>query len=437
MEDGSFWVPLMSVIGLIFMSAFFSGSETGLTSVARPIIHKLKMEGDRRAIIVSKLRENKERLIGAILLGNNVVNIAASAIATSLAIEYLGESGVIYATAIMTLLVLVFAEVLPKTYAVRHAEQVALAVAPAFVWITKVLSPFTMAVQAIVDRVISFISSETHAEMSGVEVLRGAVELYHEEGGVEKDDKDMLSGIFDLGDTEVAQIMVHHSDMVSVNIDQPIEAFVKFIANSSHSRIPLWKGSPNKIVGIIHAKDVFKAIQNHDGDTGSIELAPFIREPLFIPETKTLKNQLKDFQYQQRHIAMVVDEFGSVTGMITLEDILEEVVGEIDDEYDTPSVRRIRRFKNGSYNVDGALTIRELNRELGWSLSDEDAMTIAGYVMAEAQRIPEKDELFEIGDYMFKIIKKEGTQITLIKIRKLDDEKNDNDVEVEENDEEN
>lgn len=433
MEDGSFLIPFLFVLGLIFVSGFFSGSETGLTSVARPKIHKLKMEGNKRAIIVSKLREDKERLIGAILLGNNVVNIAASAIATSLAITYLGESGVVYATAIMTLLVLVFAEVLPKTYAVRNAEQVALAVAPMFVLITKILSPFTMAVQLVVDRVISLVSSSSQDEMSGVEVLRGAVDLYHEEGDVLKEDKDMLSGIFDLGDTEIEQIMVHRSDMETINIEKPITEIAHSIANSTHSRFPAWKDSPDNIIGVVHAKDVFKATQNHDGEAQSIDVMALVRKAMFVPEKKTLKNQLKDFQANKYHLAMVVDEFGSVTGMVTLEDIIEEIVGEIDDEHDAPKTKPIRRFKNGSYNIIGDISIRELNRELGWSLSHEDAMTLAGYILAHAQRIPEIDELFEIGDYMFRILKKEGTQITLVKIRKLDDEKKQL-IEAEEND---
>ncbi len=421
MDSTAILIPLLSVFGLIFLSAFFSGSETGLISVSRAKIHKLKMDGNRRAITVSKLREDKERLIGAILLGNNIVNIAASAIATSIAIQFVGEAGVIFATAIMTVLVLVFAEVLPKTYAVRHAEQVALMVAPAFVLITKLLSPFTNAVQFVVDKLISWISIAPEEKMSGVEVLRGAVDMYHKEGDVLKEDKDMLSGIFDLGDTEVKEIMIHRSDMISVNIDDKIENIVEFVAHSPHSRIPMWKGSPDNIIGIIHIKDIFKEVQICKGELGKIKLKPLLRKPWFVPETTTLKNQLKAFQENQRHIALVVDEFGCVTGLITLEDIIEEVVGEIEDEHDAPSEKKIRRFKDGSYNVDGDIPIRTLNREFSWNLSDEDSTTLAGYIMADVQRIPVAGEVFEIDDLMFKILEKEKNQLTRIKIRKLDD----------------
>lgn len=419
MEDSSFLIPFLSVMGLIFVSAFFSGSETGLTSVARAKIHKLKMEGNERAIILSKLREDKERLIGAILLGNNVVNIAASAIATALAIRYLGETGVIIATVVMTVLVLVFAEVLPKTYAVRHAEKVALFVAPAFVLITKILAPFTMAVQVVVNRTINLFSSGEQEDMSGVEILRGAVEMYHEQGEVEKEHKDMLSGILDLDDTTIEEVMVHRSDMTAVSINEPVEKIVDFIANSSHSRIPLWKGSPEKIVGIVHTKDVFKASHNHEGNLASIDLEPLIRKPWFAPETTLLKNQLDAFRAKQRHFALVVDEFGSVSGLVTLEDILEEVVGEIEDEHDKPNRGRIRRCKNGAYNVDGDISIRDLNKELEWNLPEDDVTTIAGIVLAEAQSIPDVGDIFESGDFMFKVLKKQGTQITRVQMRKI------------------
>ena len=301
MEESSFLTPFLSVMGLIILSAFFSGSETGLTSVARAKIHKLKMEGNKRAITLSKLREDKERLIGAILLGNNVVNIGASALATSLAIQYLGESGVFYATGVMTVLVLVFAEVLPKTYAVRNAESVALLVAPVFVFITKILSPFTMAVQKVVNFTIGLFSEGEKDDMSGLEILRGAVELYHEEGGVEKEHKDMVGGILDLEDTTIEEVMIHRSDMVSINIDEPIEKILSFIANSSHSRIPLWKGSSERVVGIVHSKDVLKAVQNNKKGGEQIDITDLMREPWFAGKydikkpTKYISFQPKTF----------------------------------------------------------------------------------------------------------------------------------------------
>jgi len=413
-------LPLLSVFGLILLSAFFSGSETGLTSVARAKIHKLKMEGNKRAIVLSNLRKDKERLIGAILLGNNVVNIAASAIATALAIQYFGEGGVLYATAAMTVLVLVFAEVLPKTYAVRHAERVALTVAPIFVLITKVLAPFTLAVQAIVNRTINLFARGENTNMSGLELLRGAVDMYHEEGEVAKDHKNMVSGLLDLDDTDISEVMIHRRNMVAVSADEPIENIVNFVANSSHSRIPLWKDSPDKIIGILYTKDVFRAFRNHRGDLATLDLQPLIHEPWFVPESTILKNQLNAFRKKKRHFALVVDEFGSVSGIVTLEDILEEVFGEIEDEHDRPNQHRIDPALEGAFIVDGDMSVRDVNKALEWDLPDDEATTVAGIVLAEAQLIPEVGELFEVGDFMFEVIEKDGTQLTRIQIRKFE-----------------
>lgn len=417
------FIPMASVFGLVLLSGFFSGSETGLTSVARPKIHKLKMEGNSRAFMVSKLRENKEQLIGAILLGNNIVNIASSAIATSLAISMFGESGVVYATIFMTLLVLVFAEVLPKTYAVRNAEQVALMVAPMFMWITRVFSPFTMAIQYVVDKLLNKITSEPEEEMSGVEVLRGAVDLYHEEGSVLKEDKDMLSGIFDLEQTKVEQIMIHHSDMFTINVDQPMKDILRTVSGSTYSRIPVWQDNPNNVIGILYSKDLFKLVHGQNQGIESIDLKSLLRKAMFIPENKSLKNQLKDFQAERSHIAILVDEFGSVTGMVTLEDVIEQVVGEINDETDGKSKTKLPRLKDGSYVVDGDTLIRDINRELEWNISETEALTVAGYVMAIAQRIPDEGDLFEQGDYMFKVEKKVGNRLSSIQIRDTSSER--------------
>lgn len=417
MEDVSVLLPLLIVFGLILMSGFFSGSETGLTAARQARIYKLKMEGNRRAIILSKLREDKERLIGAILLGNNVVNIAASAIATALAIKLFGDSGVVYATALMTVLVLVFAEVMPKTYAVRHAEKVALAVAPIFVLITKVLSPFTMAVHKIVNLVLNVLTSAPNDDMSGTEVLRGAIEMYHHEGGVLEDDKNMLSGIIDLEGTDVKKIMVHRNEMSTTSIDDPVSKIAAFAANSNHTRIPLWQGSSDKIVGILHAKDLFKATQNHKGDLDDLDIKAIIREPWYVPETNTLKNQLLAFRENRKHFALVVDEFGGLSGLVTLEDILEEVVGEIEDEHDHPELPTINKNKDGSYEVDGDVTLRDLKKILNWSFPDDDATTLAGLVMQLAQCIPDESAIFEMEDFMFQVIEKNENQLTRIKVR--------------------
>lgn len=440
MEEGSLLVPILTVLALILMSAFFSGSETGLTSVAKAKIYKLKMEGNRRAIILSKLREDKERLIGAILLGNNVVNIAASALATALAINLFGEAGVVYATILMTVLVLVFAEVMPKTYAVRHAEQVALAVAPIFVFITKILAPFTMAVHTVVNFVLNVLTTAPQDSMSGTDMLRGAIEMYHEEGEVKEEDRNMLSGIIDLEAVDVEQVMIHRSDMSTTSIDDPVSKIAAFVANSSHTRIPLWQGSTDNIAGILHAKDLFKAVQNHKGDIDELDIKVIVREPWYVPETTTLKNQLQAFRKHRRHFALVVDESGGLSGLVTLEDILEEVVGDIEDEHDLYDTHPMQKNKDGSYEVDGGMSIRDLNKILGWNFPDDESTTLAGLVMQRAQRIPEEGDIFEMEDLMFQVLGKSGTQLRRIKIRQTISEEtevgSDNDQPLEQADKE-
>ncbi|GAB5562003.1 MAG: HlyC/CorC family transporter [Synoicihabitans sp.] len=419
MSDASLLIPLFSIFALILASGFFSGSETGLTSISRAKIHKLKMEGNRRAIAVSLLHDQKEKLIGAILLGNNVVNIAASAIATALAISLFGEPGVVIATAVMTVLVLVFAEVLPKTYAVRHAEQVALAVAPILALVTRVLGPATATVHFVVDRMISLLSIAPKNDMSDVDVLRGTVEMYHEEGTMLTEDKEMLSGVFDLVDTEVKEVMKRRSEIVSININDPVESNARFAAGCRHSRIPVWEGNSDQIIGILHVKDLFRAI--HVGSTAinEIDVRQLIRPPWFVPESTTCKVQLKAFQDRKSHVAVVVDEYGSVSGLVTLEDILEEVVGEIEDEHDLPLRKGIKRMPDGTFHIDGAVTLREINRTLQWNLDEDDATTLAGFITATAQCIPAVDEIFEMGDLMFQVLKREENRLTLIKVRQI------------------
>lgn len=421
MSDASLLIPLLSIFALILASGFFSGSETGLTSISRAKIHKLKMEGNRRAIAVSSLHDQMEKLIGAILLGNNVVNIAASALATALAISIFGEGGVVIATVVMTVLVLVFAEVLPKTYAVRHSEQVALAVAPILTVVTRVLGPATTAVHYAVDRMISLLSIAPKTDMSAGDVLRGTVEMYHEEGSMLTEDKEMLSGVFDLVDTEVREVMKRRSEIVSINVNEPVETNARFVADCRHSRIPVWEDSPDRIIGVLHVKDLFRVIHAEAKTPADIDMRSLIRTPWFVPESTTCKVQLKAFQDRKSHIAIVVDEYGSVTGLVTLEDILEEVVGEIEDEHDLPLRKGIQRKSDGTYHIDGAVTLREINRTLPWNLEEEDSTTLAGYITAFAQCIPQVDEIFEIEDVMFQVLAREENRLTLIKARQIGD----------------
>lgn len=408
---------LLILFILLVLSAFFSASETGLTGVSRAKIYRMKAEGNKRAVLVSKLREEKETLIGALLLGNNAINIAASAIATTFAIEYINdEDAVIYTTIIMTALVLVFSEVLPKTYAIKNPEKVALALSPMVNLVAIILSPISNTVQALVDgifRVFGIIDSDSKR---GKEDLRGAIHMHHHEGTVVKSHRDMLDSILDLSEMEVGEIMIHRREMESFNAGETKEKIINFTLSSIHSRVPLWRGNPDNIIGVLHTKDVVKEIRN-TGNYNDVDIDELIRDPWFIPETTPVGDQLNAFRKKRNHFALVVDEYGDLLGLITLEDILEEIVGEIEEEH-VDVRKRIKPSPDGSYTIDGNVSIREINRNLNWNLPDTYSSTLAGLVISKAQMIPNIGQVFSFFGYRFEVLKKQRNKITSVRVTK-------------------
>ena len=409
------------VVLLLFISAFFSAAETSITAASRAKIHKLKMEGNWRAKLVSKMRKNKEKLIGGILFGNNVVNIAASAITTSLFLKLFGDDGVMIATAVVTVLVVIFGEVMPKTYALTFPEKVALNVAPLLAPIIKLFSPITKMVQFIVSRLFRIlrISDKNTDVISGADALRGAIELELQEGGVIKNDRDMLGSILDLSETEVGEIMIHRKHMDLLNANLPTDEMIEFVLSTLHTRIPVYRDSPDNIIGILHAKELLKHLRH--GEKKSLtaaDILKMLKKPWFIPENTKLRDQLNAFMKARNHLAIVVDEYGSVMGLVTLEDILEEIVGQIDDEHDSKTAVA-RKEPDGSYLIEGSTTLRDLKRELEWKLPDDNATTLAGLVIHEAQTIPDVGQSFDFHGYQFQILKKQRNQITLLRARKI------------------
>lgn len=417
---------LIIIAFLLLLSAFFSGSETGLTAISRARIYRLEQEGNRNAKLVHRLRNRKEALIGTVLLGNNMVNIAASALATSVAIKLWGdENGVLYATIIMTTLVLIFSEVMPKTFAINNPEKVALYVAPVFILLVKLFAPVTAAVQWLINSFLRLIGVDLKPGttlVSATDALRGTIELHHKEGEMVKLDRDMLGGILDLADTDVEEVMVHRKNMETIEITLPAPEIIRLAIESGHSRLPLWEDDPDNIIGILHIRDLLRTL--HEQGKEMID-NPTIRElmskPWFIPETTSLRDQLLAFRRERQHFALVVDEYGALEGIITLEDILEEIVGEIDDEYDIIATTDIMPDGMGGYTVDGAVTIRDLNRHLDWNLPDENANTVAGLLIHEARLIPEEGETFEFHGCQFTVLSKSGNQLTRLRLEKLPD----------------
>jgi Mg2+/Co2+ transporter CorB len=409
---------ILSIICLIIVSAFFSGAETGLTAASRARLNELERKGVKRASAVLKLTEKPERLIGALLLGNNLANITASAIATAALIKMFGDSGAVIASGVMTILILIFAEVMPKTYAISYPDRVALAVAPIMRFISAVLGPVVLAVEYIVKSTLGVFGvniDDSRGILSAHDELRGAIDLHHKEGTVIKKDRDMLGGILDLKDLEVLDVMLHRTRMMTLDASLPTEQIVAKLLESGHSRIPLWKDTPENIIGVLHAKALFSAIQKHGNDASKVRLEEIMSPAWFVPDTRPLESQLNAFLRRKTHFAIVVDEYGEVQGLITLEDIIEEIVGDIKDEFDA-EVQGLRKGKDGSYTIDGSVPLRDLNRALDWNLPDQEATTLAGLVIHEARTIPDSGESFRFHGFQFEVLKKKRQQLTLIKV---------------------
>ncbi len=416
----------VAILFLLLLSGFFSGSETALTAASRARMHQLENDGNRRAAIVNRLRDDKERLIGSILLGNNLVNILASALATTVLIGLVGDGAVPIATVVMTLLVLIFAEVLPKTYAIHHADRVAIIIAPLLRTVVRVLGPVTEGVTAIVRLVLRMFGADTqNVTMTDyADELRGAIELHRGPDEDVHEERAMLRSILDLGDVEVSEIMTHRRNVVAIDADQPQLQIVDQVVESPYSRLPLWRDDADNILGIIHAKDLLRAVHVHRGAPDRLNIEAIAAKPWFIPDTTTLLDQLKAFRTRREHFALVVDEYGSLQGVVTLEDILEEIVGDISDEHDIP-VAGVRPQSNGSYIVDGTVTLRDLNRRFEWRLPDDEASTIAGLVLQEARRIPEVGQTFTFYGFRFEILRRQRNQITSIWVKPPSDDEQD------------
>jgi Mg2+/Co2+ transporter CorB len=415
------WLAIATVLVCLILSAVFAGSETALTASSRAAMLRLEKQGDRRAGVVNHLLETRERLISALLFGNSAVNIIASSLATGILIGWFGDRGVLYASLIMTFVIVVFAEVLPKTAAFNAPDRFALAAARPIDWLVRLSMPVLAGIEALVRWLLcrfGLAEGEGKSIISPHEELRGAVDLLHREGGVEKQDRDMLSGLLDLRDLTVSDVMIHRTEMVTVCADDRPEEVIRTAIDSSVTRIPLWRGKPENIIGILHAKDLLRAIQQADGDFAKVDVTAVARPPWFVPDIRPLSDQLKAFRRRKMQLALVVDEYGEVEGLVTLEDILEEIVGDIADEHDV-AVPGVRPQPDGSVNVDGGVPIRDLNRAMDWNLPDDEATTIAGLVIHEARLIPEPGQTFTFHGFRFRVLRRHRNRITVLRITPL------------------
>jgi Mg2+/Co2+ transporter CorB len=427
--DTAFWITSGVILFLLMLSAFFSGSETALTAASRGKLRSQADKGNRGAQRALNVTEDSERLIGSVLLGNNLVNILATSLATALFTRAFGEGGVALATLVMTLLVLIFAEVLPKTYAITRPEDAAATVASPISVIVTLFSPIVAAVRVLVRGVLRLFGVETDPDSQVLamrEEIAGAIQLGHSEGIVEKEDRDRILGALDLSDRVVEEIMLHRSGIQMINADDAPADILKQCLESNHTRLPVYKDDQENIIGVVHAKDLFRSMytravqeETNARDLLAFDLTEVAKEPYFVPETTSLDDQMREFLRRHAHFALVVDEYGSLQGLITLEDILEEIVGEITDEFDEDAEHLIRKSEDGQFLIEGAMTIRDLNRATDWSLPDDEANTIAGLVIHEAQMIPTVGQVFSFHGFRFEVTGREANRITDLKIRPL------------------
>ena len=412
-----------SIFGLIILSAFFSGSETSLTSASKPRMHNLARTGKKNAKIFEELFKNKEMLICTILFANNLVNILASAIATKILIELTNNEGILYATVIMTLMILIFGELIPKTLALSKADQFALKIAPFMKVLVYILYPLTVTLNFVATSILKIFGvnylnfKKEEVSEKREEELRGAIDLHGEDSS--KDEKNMLKSILDLDDITVGSIMIPRKDIFSLSSNIKYNELITKLNNSPHSRIPIWEKNPENIIGIFHIR---KLIEIKVDEPKTFNIKSLCQKPWFIPESTRLDNQLLEFKRRKEHFSIVVDEYGEFLGIVTLEDIIEEIVGEIDDEHDVLKISKgsedIKSISGKTYLVKGNVTIRELNKELNINIPVSNASTVAGLVLYESRTIPKKGQVFSFFDLKFEILSKKNNQITLVKIIK-------------------
>src|SRR3984957_397277 len=415
------WLTVAAIAICLLLSAFYSASETALTASSRAAMLRLEKQGNRDAKIVNRLMATRERLLGAILFGNNVTNIAASSLATGVLLEIFGKTGIIYATLVMTVLIFVFAEVLPKTAAFNAPDRMALAVAQPVENTVRLFSPVLRGVEWLVRvilRALGVPTGKIQSILSPGEELRGAVDLMHRAGVVEKSDRDMMGGLLDLRELTISDVMIHRTKMVMLDADEPPDELIDAVLAAGVTRLPLWRGSPDNVIGVLNAKEVWRALHAAEGDVDKIYIEALAKPPWFVPDTTHVGEQLKAFRHRKTPFALVVDEYGDLEGLVTLEDIVEEIVADITDEHDI-AVPGVRPFPDGSVNVDGAVPVRDLNRAMDWNIPDDEATTIAGVVIHESRSIPEPGQSFTFHGFRFHVLRKTRNRITALRVTPL------------------
>ncbi len=400
---------------LLLGSAFFSASETALMTLSKIRIRHMVEEEVPGAERISRLVDNSGKLLGAILVGNNVVNIGASALATAVLIQIFGDKGVGLATVGMTILILIVGEITPKTLAAQYSERVALTVAPAIALVIRILGPATTVMVSITNMIIRLFGGRVNVRQPFIteEELRTMVNVGHEEGVLEGAEKKMIHNVFEFGDSRVKDVMTPRTDMVAIEVSSSYEEIIGVFREEQFSRIPVYEDTPDHVVGILTVKDLI--LYNYQGSESQFDIYQFLREPHFTYEFKPVAELLKELQHKRLGLAVVLDEYGGTAGIITMEDLVEEIVGEIRDEYDDHE-QDIEVVRENEYILEGSTRIDELNELIGTHLESEDFDSIGGYVLGLFGRLPETHERIEADGITFVVEEVDKNRIESLRI---------------------
>ncbi len=405
-------INLIGFIFLLILSGFFSGSETAFMSANRVRIRELVNEGDKKAERVDKLLEDQTKLLTTILIGNNLVNIAASAIATSIAIDIFGSKGVGIATGVVTLVILVFGEITPKSIGNNNPIKYAKLASVILLWLEKLLYPIILFFTILIKKLIGQDKMISSAFISEEEVRR-FVNVSEEEGAIKESEKEMIQSVFEFDDIVVKEIMVPRIDMVCVSKESSIEEIVDLAVEKGHSRIPVFEESIDDIIGLIYVKDLLQLLQK---GKENLTLEDLIKPIYFIPESKQINKLLKEMQNRREHMAVILDEYGGTSGLITIEDLLEEIVGDIQDEFDLED-KQINLINNKEILVDARVDLDDLNEILPIPLLDEESYeTISGFVLHKLGYLPEEKEVIELDGITIEIEKIDEHRIQKLRI---------------------
>ena len=415
------WLIIGTILTLLFFSALFSGTETAFTATSRAFISRKAQDGDRRALRLAELIDRKDRVVAAILVGNNFVNTTATALASSLLIGFFGEGGVVYASLAMTIILVIFSEVLPKTYALRSPELTAMRVTPLLGFTMKVLGPLASAVNGLVRGTLSLFGIKPltrESEALSEDELLGVIDQIGAgtQGDAERaarEERRMLRGVLAIDDMTVEQVMTHRARIEALDADEPAADIIAALLGAAHTRLPVWRDNGAEVIGVLDAAAVLRTVQSLGGSPDSATLLALAKPVKFVPETRSLRNQLEDFRAAQSHLALVVDEYGEMQGLVTLEDIIEVIVGPL-----TPRDDQIVALEDdkSTIEVQGDYRVRDLNRSLDWRLPEDEAVTIGGLIVAEYGGVPPVDTPVVIGQYSASVVSRRGLRIDRVNI---------------------